>query len=161
MTKFDCALGTPNGNHPTRALLLGSGELGKEVAISLTRLGVRVIAADSYAHAPAQQVAHEARVLDMANADALRALIADVDPDIIIPEVEAIATSVLEEAEHNGAHVVPSAKIAGICMDREALRTLAADGWDCRRRRSVSRVPSTNSRRRPTRSDTRASSSRS
>ncbi|WP_288273849.1 formate-dependent phosphoribosylglycinamide formyltransferase [uncultured Bifidobacterium sp.] len=127
MTKFDCALGTPNGNHPTRALLLGSGELGKEVAISLTRLGVRVIAADSYAHAPAQQVAHEARVLDMANADALRALIADVDPDIIIPEVEAIATPVLEEAEHNGAHVVPSAKIAGICMDREALRTLAAD----------------------------------
>lgn len=126
MTKIDCALGTPNGKHPTRALLLGSGELGKEVAISLTRLGVRVIAADSYADAPAQQVAHEARVVDMANADALRALITDVRPDIIIPEVEAIATSVLETAEHDGVRVVPSARIAATCMDREALRTLAA-----------------------------------
>jgi len=127
MANQDRALGTPYGKHPTRALLLGSGELGKEVAIALTRLGVRVIAADSYEGAPAQQVAHEAHVLDMSDAQALAELIAKVQPDIIIPEIEAIATQVLFDAERAGIHVVPSATIASICMDREALRRLASD----------------------------------
>ncbi len=120
-------LGTPFGEHPTRILMLGSGELGKEVTISLMRLGAWVCAADSYNGAPAAQVAHEARVLDMANADALRNVIGDVKPDIIIPEIEAIATDVLFEAEQAGIRVVPSAAIASICMDRERLRQLAAD----------------------------------
>ena len=117
MANQDRALGTPYGKHPTRALLLGSGELGKEVAIALTRLGVRVIAADSYEGAPAQQVAHEAHVLDMSDAQALAELIAKVQPDIIIPEIEAIATQVLFDAERAGIHVVPSATIASICAE--------------------------------------------
>lgn len=120
-------LGTPLGATATRVLFLGSGELGKEVTIELMRLGAWVCAADSYAGAPAQQVAHESRVLDMANAEALRALIEEVKPDIIVPEVEAIATSELNWAASNGIQVVPSAEIAAICMDRERLRVLAAE----------------------------------
>ncbi|QSY57945.1 formate-dependent phosphoribosylglycinamide formyltransferase [Bifidobacterium imperatoris] len=118
-------LGTPLGKHATRVLFLGSGELGKEVTIELMRLGAWVCAADSYAGAPAQQVAHEYRVLDMANADELQALFDEVKPDIIVPEVEAIATDVLAGAAAAGAQVVPSAEIAAICMDRERLRVLA------------------------------------
>ena len=121
----DRPLGTPLGNHPTRVLFLGAGELGKEVTIELMRLGAWVCAADSYAGAPAQQVAHEARVLDMANADELQSLFTEVRPDIIVPEVEAIATDVLANAAAAGAQVVPSAEIAAICMDRERLRVLA------------------------------------
>ena len=118
-------LGTPLGKQPTRVLFLGAGELGKEVTIELMRLGAWVCAADSYAGAPAQQVAHEARVLDMADPQQLKALFDDIKPDIIVPEVEAIATQVLAEAAANGAQVVPSAEIAAICMDRERLRVLA------------------------------------
>lgn len=118
-------LGTPLGKQPTRVLFLGSGELGKEVTIELMRLGAWVCAADSYAGAPAQQVAHEARVLDMADPQQLKALFDDVKPDIIVPEVEAIATQELADAAANGAQVVPSAEIAAICMDRERLRVLA------------------------------------
>ena len=118
-------LGTPLGKQPTRVLFLGSGELGKEVTIELMRLGAWVCAADSYAGAPAQQVAHEARVLDMADPQQLKALFDDIKPDIIVPEVEAIATQVLAQAAVNGAQVVPSAEIAAICMDRERLRVLA------------------------------------
>ena len=118
-------LGTPLGKQPTRVLFLGSGELGKEVTIELMRLGAWVCAADSYAGAPAQQVAHEARVLDMADPQQLKALFDDIKPDIIVPEVEAIATQVLAQAATNGAQVVPSAEIAAICMDRERLRVLA------------------------------------
>ena len=118
-------LGTPLGKQPTRVLFLGSGELGKEVTIELMRLGAWVCAADSYAGAPAQQVAHEARVLDMADPQQLKALFDDIKPDIIVPEVEAIATQVLAQAAANGAQVVPSAGIAAICMDRERLRVLA------------------------------------
>lgn len=121
----DRPLGTPLGASPTRVLFLGAGELGKEVVIELMRLGAWVCAADSYAGAPAQQVAHEARVLDMADADQLRALFDEVRPDIIVPEVEAIATSELASAAAAGAQVVPSAEIASICMDRERLRVLA------------------------------------
>lgn len=118
-------LGTPLGKQPTRVLFLGSGELGKEVTIELMRLGAWVCAADSYAGAPAQQVAHEARVLDMADPQQLKALFDDIKPDIIVPEVEAIATQVLAQAAANGVQVVPSAEIAAICMDRERLRVLA------------------------------------
>ena len=125
MTEENRALGTPLGKHPTRVLFLGSGELGKEVTIELMRLGAWVCAADSYAGAPAQQVVHEYRVLDMANADQLRALFDEIQPDIIVPEVEAIATSELAAAAARGAQVVPSAEIAAICMDRERLRVLA------------------------------------
>ena len=119
------ALGTPLGGKPVRVLFLGAGELGKEVAIELMRLGAWVCAADSYAGAPAQQVAHEARVLDMADPVALRALFDEVRPDIIVPEVEAIATSELSAAAASGAQVVPGAGIAAICMDRERLRVIA------------------------------------
>lgn len=118
-------LGTPLGKQSTRVLFLGSGELGKEVTIELMRLGAWVCAADSYAGAPAQQVAHEARVLDMADPQQLKALFDDIKPDIIVPEVEAIATQVLAQAAADGAQVVPSAEIAAICMDRERLRVLA------------------------------------
>ena len=125
MTEENRALGTPLGKHPTRVLFLGSGELGKEVALELMRLGAWVCAADSYEGAPAQQVAHEYRALDMANAEQLRVLFDEIQPDIIVPEVEAIATSELAAAAERGAQVVPSAEIASICMDRERLRVLA------------------------------------
>ena len=125
MTEENRALGTPLGKHPTRVLFLGSGELGKEVTLELMRLGAWVCAADSYEGAPAQQVAHEYRALDMANAEQLRVLFDEIQPDIIVPEVEAIATSELAAAAERGAQVVPSAEIASICMDRERLRVLA------------------------------------
>ena len=102
------------------------------------RLGAWVCAADSYAGAPAQQVAHEYRVLDMANADQLRALFDEIQPDIIVPEVEAIATSELAAAAARGAQVVPSAEIAAICMDRERLRVLAHEELGLRPPRTVS-----------------------
>ena len=125
MTEINRPLGTPLGSRPTRVLFLGSGELGKEVTIELMRLGAWVCAADSYQGAPAQQVAHESRALDMANPQALQALFDEIKPDIIVPEVEAIATEVLADAAAKGAQVVPSAEIAAICMDRERLRVLA------------------------------------
>lgn len=123
----DRELGTPLSEHATRVLMLGSGELGKEVVIELMRLGAWVCAADSYPGAPAHHVANACRVLDMSDATALRALFDEINPDIIIPEVEAIATSELSAAASRGTHVVPSANIAAICMDRERLRTLAHD----------------------------------
>nr|WP_243390338.1 formate-dependent phosphoribosylglycinamide formyltransferase [Bifidobacterium margollesii] len=127
MTVPDRPLGSPLGHTRTRALLLGSGELGKEIAIALMRVGVWVCAADSYEGAPAQQVAHESRVLDMADAGQLRALFDEVKPDIIIPEIEAIATEELARAAKAGMQVVPSCEAAQICMDRERLRRLAAE----------------------------------
>ncbi|WP_062527157.1 formate-dependent phosphoribosylglycinamide formyltransferase [Demequina rhizosphaerae] len=121
-------LGTPLTPTATRALLLGSGELGKEVAIELTRLGVEVIAADRYADAPAMHVAHRARVLDMLDPAALRALIAEERPHLIIPEIEAIATDVLAEVEAAGdATVIPTARATILTMDREGIRRLAAE----------------------------------
>ncbi|WP_062530433.1 formate-dependent phosphoribosylglycinamide formyltransferase [Demequina rhizosphaerae] len=121
-------LGTPLTPTATRALLLGSGELGKEVAIELTRLGVEVIAADRYADAPAMHVAHRARVLDMLDPEALRALIAEERPHLIIPEIEAIATDVLAEVEAAGdATVIPTARATILTMDREGIRRLAAE----------------------------------
>ncbi|WEV63448.1 formate-dependent phosphoribosylglycinamide formyltransferase [Bifidobacterium sp. ESL0732] len=117
-------LGNPSESHQTRVLLLGSGELGREIAIELTRLGAFVIAADSYSHAPAMQIAQESHVLDMTDPAVFDALITEAKPSIIIPEIEAIATTELAKAASNGIQVVPSSQIAAICMDREALRTL-------------------------------------
>ncbi|WP_018143134.1 formate-dependent phosphoribosylglycinamide formyltransferase [Alloscardovia criceti] len=111
----------------TRIMLLGSGELGKEIALEAMRLGAYVIAVDSYEHAPAQHIAHESYAIDMSNAQTLGKLIAEVQPDIIVPEVEAIATSELSVAKSAGIQVVPSVSIAQICMNREALRITAAE----------------------------------
>lgn len=119
---------TARYSHPTTALLLGSGELGKEVAIELMRLGIRVIACDRYDNAPAMQVASAKAVLNMKDRAALTSLIHKVKPDVVIPEIEAIATDVLLELEQKeGLHVVPSARAANITMNREAIRNLAAN----------------------------------
>ncbi len=121
-------VGTPLQSSAFRVLLLGSGELGKEVAISLQRLGVEVHAADRYADAPAMQVAHFSHVLTMTDAVALKALIEKVKPNLIVPEIEAIATEVLLEIEAAGtATVIPSAKAANLTMNREGIRKLAAE----------------------------------
>lgn len=126
------ALGTPLSKHATRVLLLGAGELGKELAIELQRLGVEVIAADRYADAPAMQVAHRGHVLDMLDGQALRMLIAREQPDLIVPEIEAIDTSTLVALEREDAaagqscRIVPTARAAHLTMDREGIRRLAA-----------------------------------
>ena len=119
--------GTATRPGATRALLLGSGELGKEVAIELQRFGIEVIAADRYPNAPAMQVAHKAHVLDMLDGNALRALVALVKPDLIIPEIEAIATDTLAQLEQEGVKVVPNARATQLTMNREGIRRLAAE----------------------------------
>ncbi|HHQ4886449.1 TPA: formate-dependent phosphoribosylglycinamide formyltransferase [Aeromonas veronii] len=119
--------GTATRPGATRALLLGSGELGKEVAIELQRFGIEVIAADRYPNAPAMQVAHKAHVLDMLDGNALRALVAEVKPDLIIPEIEAIATDTLAALEQEGVKVVPNARATQLTMNREGIRRLAAE----------------------------------
>ncbi|ASK93161.1 phosphoribosylglycinamide formyltransferase [Xanthomonas citri pv. fuscans] len=121
-------LGTPLSPSATRVLLLGSGELGKEVAIELQRFGVEVIAADRYANAPAMQVAHRSHVLDMLDPAALRALIASERPHLIVPEIEAIHTETLVALEREqGQKVIPTARAARLTMDREGIRRLAAE----------------------------------
>ncbi len=121
-------LGTPLQSSAFKVLLLGSGELGKEVVISLQRLGVEVHAADRYDHAPAMQVAHFSHVLNMADPQQLKQLIQDVQPHLIVPEIEAIATEVLLEIEQQQlATVIPSAKAVNLTMNREGIRRLAAE----------------------------------
>jgi len=120
-------LGTPFKKSATKVMLLGSGELGKEVAIELTRLGVEVHACDSYPNAPAMQVAQYAHVFDMLDAKWLKTYISEIKPDYIVPEVEAIATSELITAEENGIKVIPSAKAVNLTMNREGIRRLAAE----------------------------------
>ncbi|KAF1702465.1 formate-dependent phosphoribosylglycinamide formyltransferase [Pseudoxanthomonas suwonensis] len=120
-------IGTPLSPHATRVLLLGSGELGKEVAIELQRLGAEVIAADRYADAPAMQVAHRNHVLDMLDTFALRELIAQEKPDLVVPEIEAIHTETLVQLEAEGLKVIPTARAARLTMDREGIRRLAAE----------------------------------
>lgn len=121
-------LGTPLSPHAIRVLLLGSGELGKEVAIELQRLGVEVIAADRYADAPAMQVAHRAHAIDMLDGAALRALIEAEKPHLVVPEIESIHTPTLVELERDaGLHVIPTARAAWLTMDREGIRRLAAE----------------------------------
>ena len=121
-------IGTPLQSSAFKVLLLGSGELGKEVVISLQRLGVEVHAADRYENAPAMQVAHFSYALNMADATELKALIEKVKPNLIVPEIEAIATQVLVEIEQqNIAIVIPSAKAVNLTMNREGIRRLAAE----------------------------------
>lgn len=121
-------LGTPLQSSAFKVLLLGSGELGKEVVISLQRLGVEVHAADRYDHAPAMQVAHFSYTLNMADAIELKQLIEKIKPNLIVPEIEAIATQVLVEIEEqNIATVIPSAKAVNLTMNREGIRRLAAE----------------------------------
>lgn len=125
---MNVTIGTPLQASAYKVLLLGSGELGKEVVISLQRLGVEVHAADRYADAPAMQVAHYSHTLNMANATELRQLIQQVQPHLIVPEIEAIATEVLLEIEEQKiATVIPSAKAVNLTMNREGIRRLAAE----------------------------------
>ncbi len=121
------SIGTPLKSGATRVMLLGSGELGKEVAIELQRLGVEVIAVDRYANAPAMQVAHRAHVINMLDGAALRQVIEQERPDLVVPEIEAIATSTLVELEAEGVHVIPTARATRLTMDREGIRRLAAE----------------------------------
>ncbi|MBW0105459.1 formate-dependent phosphoribosylglycinamide formyltransferase, partial [Pseudonocardia sp. KRD291] len=120
-------IGTPLSPTATRVMLLGSGELGKEVAIAFQRLGVEVIAVDRYPGAPAHQVAHRWHAIDMTDPVTLGTLIEQEQPDLVIPEIEAIATSALAEVEAAGTTVVPTARAARLTMDREGIRRLAAE----------------------------------
>ncbi|WP_159874947.1 formate-dependent phosphoribosylglycinamide formyltransferase [Aquitalea denitrificans] len=121
-------IGTPHSATALRVMLLGSGELGKEVVIALQRLGVETIAVDRYAGAPAMQVAHSSHVINMSDAAALRALVEQVRPHLIVPEIEAIATEELLRIEADGlAEVIPTARATNLTMNREGIRCLAAD----------------------------------
>ncbi|AIZ79345.1 formate-dependent phosphoribosylglycinamide formyltransferase [Actinobacillus equuli] len=120
-------IGTPLRPNATKVMMLGSGELGKEVVIELQRLGVEVVAVDRYENAPAQQVAHRAYTISMLDGVALRALVEQEKPDFIVPEVEAIATATLVELEQEGYNVVPTAKATQLTMNREGIRRLAAE----------------------------------
>ena len=121
-------IGTPLSPSATRVMLLGAGELGKEVIIALQRLGVEVIAVDRYENAPGHQVAHRAHVIDMTDGAALRDLVLQERPDLIVPEIEAIATDMLAEIEAEGiAGVIPTARAAQLTMNREGIRRLAAE----------------------------------
>ena len=120
-------IGSTGTSKGIKAMMLGSGELGKEVVIELQRLGVETVACDKYPNAPAMQVAHNARVFNMLDATALRKAVEEEKPDFIIPEVEAIATPELVKLEQEGWHVVPTARAALLTMNREGIRRLAAE----------------------------------
>jgi phosphoribosylglycinamide formyltransferase 2 len=120
-------LGTPRSKSAKRVLLLGSGELGKELAIELQRFGCEVIAVDRYADAPAMQVAHRSHVISMLDGQALRRVVEQEAPHLIVPEIEAIATATLVELEDEGYTVVPTARAAQLTMNREGIRRLAAE----------------------------------
>ena len=124
---MEIKLGTPFSSSATKVMLCGSGELGKEVAIELQRLGVEVIAVDSYKNAPAQQVADHAYVIDMLNPKQLKDVINDCNPNIIVPEIEAIATDALVEAENNGHVIIPNSRAVSLTMNRQGIRDLAAE----------------------------------
>ena len=120
-------LGTPSAENATTLLLLGSGELGKELILAAQRLGVDTVAVDRYDHAPAMQAAHRSHVLDMTDAEALRAVVEREDPALVVPEIEAIATEKLERLEQAGYDVVPTARATRLTMDREWIREFAAE----------------------------------
>ncbi len=121
------SLGTPLKPGATKLLLLGAGELGKEVAIEAQRLGVEVIAVDRYPHAPAMQVAHRSHVISMLDREALARVVAGERPDLIVPEIEAIDTAFLLELEQAGQRVIPTARATNLTMNREGIRRLAAE----------------------------------
>ena len=130
---MNSTLGTPFKEGARRVLLCGSGELGKEVVIELQRYGVEVIAVDAYANAPAMQVADRAHVISMLDGDALREVIEKEQPDLVVPEVEAIATDVLAEIEAEGkVEIIPTARATQLTMNREGIRRLAAEELDLR-----------------------------
>ncbi|MCW8901470.1 MAG: ATP-grasp domain-containing protein, partial [Gammaproteobacteria bacterium] len=121
-------IGTPLSASAKRVMLLGSGELGKEVIIALQRFGVEVIAVDRYENAPGHQVAHRAYTINMADGQALLELVKKEKPDLIVPEIEAIATDMLAEIEQQGiAEVIPKARATQLTMNREGIRCLAAE----------------------------------
>jgi len=120
-------IGTPLTNNSTKVLLCGSGELGKEVAIELQRYGCEVIAIDRYDNAPAMQVAHRSYSIDMLDEKALRSIIEKENPNLIVPEVEAIATNVLVDLENEGFNIIPTARATSLTMNREGIRKLAAE----------------------------------
>lgn len=121
-------IGTPLSSSATKVMLLGSGELGKEVIIALQRFGVEVIAVDRYDNAPGQQVAHRSYTINMADGAELRKLIEEVKPDLVVPEIEAIATDTLAEIEAEGiAEIIPTARATQLTMNREGIRRLAAE----------------------------------
>ena len=121
-------IGTPLSSSSTKVMLLGAGELGKEVIISFQRLGVEVVAVDRYQNAPGHQVAHRAYVIDMTDADKLRDIIQKENPDYIVPEIEAINTDLLSEVDKNGlSKVIPSLKAVQLTMNREGIRKLASE----------------------------------
>lgn len=119
--------GAPLSDHAKKIMLLGSGELGKEVVLEAQRLGVETVAVDRYAHAPAMQAAHRCHVIDMLDGSALRTLIEREKPDLIVPEIEAIATEELVKLEQEGYRVIPTAMASRLTMDREGIRRLAAE----------------------------------
>ena len=119
-------IGTPGTPGGFRIMLLGSGELGKEVAIEALRYGIEVFAVDRYANAPAMQVAQHSFVIDMLNGESLEKLVAQVQPDLIVPEVEAIDTLKLADLEERGQRVIPTARATRLTMDREGIRRLAS-----------------------------------
>lgn len=121
------SIGTPFTDNATRVMLLGSGELGREVAIELIRYGCEVIAVDRYDHAPAMQVAQRSHVINMLDGAALRQLVEQEKPTLIVPEIEAIATDELVQLESEGFTVVPTARAAKLTMNREGIRRLAAE----------------------------------
>lgn len=127
MKSSEITIGTPLKSSAIKVMLLGSGELGKEVVIEFQRYGVEVIAVDRYAHAPAMQVAHRSYVISMLDGKALRQVIEKEKPHYIVPEVEAIATDTLVELEQEGLHIIPSANATRLTMNREGIRTLAAE----------------------------------
>lgn len=126
------SIGTPLSTTAKRVLLLGSGELGREVAIELQRFGIEVIACDRYANAPAMQVAHRSHVFSMLDGGELRRVVQTEKPDLIVPEIEAIATDTLLELEQEGYQVVPTARAARLTMNREGIRRLAAEELELR-----------------------------
>ena len=120
-------LGTPLSPTATKVLMCGSGELGKEVVIELQRLGVEVVAVDRYENAPAMQVAHRSYTISMLDGTALRKIIEEEKPDLVVPEIEAIATDTLVELEQEGLHIIPTARATRLTMNREGIRRLAAE----------------------------------
>jgi len=124
---FMVQLGSPLGKGSTKMLLLGSGELGKEVVIEAMRLGIYVIACDRYENAPAMQVANDFRVFNMLDEKSLKETVYEIKPDFIVPEIEAIATDALVDLEKEGFRVIPNANAAKLTMNREGIRCLAAE----------------------------------
>lgn len=120
-------IGTPFSSTATRVLLCGAGELGKEVAIELQRLGCEVIAVDRYANAPAMQVADRSHVISMLDGEALRRVIEQEQPQLVVPEIEAIATDTLAQLESEGVNIVPTARATQLTMNREGIRRLVAE----------------------------------